>query len=90
MARFSNIIQAAAAVMGYAGGYVHSEDGPHYTVRVNDGTDRQEDVTVSVIGSGDLAPADHYGNEPMTAGISAPAAPDWSHNPWIGDDGRML
>ena len=21
---------------------------------------------------------------------SAPSAPDWSHNPWVGEDGRLL
>jgi hypothetical protein len=75
MARFSNIIQAAAAVFGYEGGYVRESDGPHYTVRVSDGPDRQEDVTVSVIGSGGLEPANHFGNEQWTAA-------DWDAMNW--------
>ena len=59
MGIFSNIIQAAATVFGGIGVGVDTQDGPHFTVRVVDADGQRIRVTVSVIGSGDLEPADH-------------------------------
>jgi hypothetical protein len=66
MGLFSNIIAAATTVAGGTGGWVATQDGPHFDVTVTrDGATAQ--VQVSVVGSGNLAPADHYASSEYRA-----------------------